>query len=103
MYVTLAQVYDRLMQDVDYTAMADRIEAVFRRHRCKPSLVLDLGCGTGSLALILVDRGYDMIGVDVNGDMLEQAAGKARRQGCDLLLLMQDIRQIGRASCRERL
>ena len=93
MYVTLAQVYDRLMQDVDYTAIADRIEAVFRRYRCNPSLVLDLGCGTGSLALILAGRGYDMIGVDVNGDMLEQAASKARAQQRDVLLLMQDIRR----------
>lgn len=92
MYVTLAQVYDRLMQDVDYVSLANRIEAVFGQHGCSPSLVLDLGCGTGSLASVLSTRGYDMIGVDQSADMLEQAAQKARALGQDILLLHQDIR-----------
>ena len=92
MYVTLAQVYDRLMQDVDYSAIADRLEAILHQFRCAPNLVLDLGCGTGSLAMELAGRGYDMIGVDNNADMLEQAANKARLMNRDVLLLCQDIR-----------
>lgn len=92
MYVTLAQSYDRLMCDVDYQAIADRVEDVFRQQGCVPALVLDLGCGTGSLALILAARGYDMIGVDNNSDMLEQAAEKSRQENRALLLLCQDIR-----------
>ena len=92
MYITLAQVYDRLMQDVDYPAIADRAEAIFRQFGCAPNLVLDLGCGTGSLVLELAGRGYDMIGVDNSADMLEQAARKARAASRDVLLLCQDIR-----------
>lgn len=72
-------------------APIDRVVRVFRRHRIKPSLVLDLGCGTGSLALALMARGYDLIGVDNSPDMLDCAARKAKEVGKDLLLLQQDI------------
>ena len=39
-------------------------------------LVLELGCGTGTMTEILNDRGYDMIGVDNSEDMLEIALDK---------------------------
>ena len=91
MYVTLAHVYDSLMKDVDYESMADRIVRIFGRHRIEPALVLDLGCGTGSLALAMMARGYDLIGVDKSPDMLGCAAEKASEAGRELLLLQQDI------------
>lgn len=90
MYDILAKVYDRL-QDVDYEAFADYYEAVFRRFGCKPELVLDLGCGTGSVTLPLARRGYDMIGLDSSVDMLEAAMEKARDEGRDILFLNQDM------------
>lgn len=35
--------------------------------------VLDLGCGTGEHARFLVDRGFEIVGVDASESMLEQA------------------------------
>lgn len=92
MYITLAQVYDRLMQDIDYNAMAVHFLGLFERYGIQPSLVLDLGCGTGSLALAMAAHGFEMIGIDMSPDMLDLAAQKAAGAGVDLLLLQQDIR-----------
>ncbi|MDT4915643.1 MAG: hypothetical protein QOH89_343, partial [Pseudonocardiales bacterium] len=36
--------------------------------------VLDLGCGTGRIARGLVERGYDVVGVDQSAEMLAHAA-----------------------------
>ena len=58
----------------------------------KEGLVLDLGCGTGSLTELLVDAGYDMIGVDNSEDMLQIAMDKRAESGKDILYLLQDMR-----------
>jgi SAM-dependent methyltransferase len=39
----------------------------------EPMRVLDLGCGTGRLALMLAERGHDVVGVDPAAAMLEIA------------------------------
>lgn len=38
--------------------------------------LLDAGCGTGSLALQLAGRGYDVVGFDLSGALLEVARRK---------------------------
>lgn len=92
-YTDFAYVYDKLI-DQDYEKWADYIEDIFKKHsNKKPSLVLDLGCGTGSITNILARRGYDMIGVDISVDMLNVAREKATEEGLDVLYLCQDIRE----------
>lgn len=90
-YVDFAYVYDKLI-DQDYEKWADYIESIFNANGLKPSLVLDLGCGTGSVTNILAKRGYDMIGVDLSVDMLNVAREKANDMGVNVLYLCQDIR-----------
>jgi SAM-dependent methyltransferase len=46
-----------------------------------PARILDLGSGTGSLAVLLGERGYDVLGVDLAPRMVEQAVRKARQHG----------------------
>ena len=41
-----------------------------------PSDVLDLGCGTGSLALLAVEAGHRVVGVDLSARMVERARAK---------------------------
>ncbi len=43
----------------------------------QPDLVLDAGCGTGRVAIELARRGVDVVGVDLDAGMLEQARHKA--------------------------
>ena len=42
-----------------------------------PARVADLGCGTGTLSLLLADEGFDVVGVDFSSEMLARAANKA--------------------------
>ena len=55
-------------------------------------LSLDLGCGTGSMALQLAKRGYDTIGVDGSADMLSEARYTYDSEG--ILYLCQDMREL---------
>ncbi|KAH8919891.1 S-adenosyl-L-methionine-dependent methyltransferase [Atractiella rhizophila] len=41
--------------------------------RYKPSLLLDIGCGSGLSGDILTDGGHEWVGVDISGGMLEVA------------------------------
>lgn len=67
----LAAIYDALdpdRSDLDaYVAIAEEIDA--RR-------VLDIGCGTGTFALLLAARGIEVIGVDPAGESLKVARAK---------------------------
>ncbi len=75
-YGFLAASYDTLTSDVNYTRWADYIEKHFSRAGRPVRTVLDLACGTGTLACLLARRGYDMTGADISPDMLAQAADK---------------------------
>ncbi|ELZ23807.1 methyltransferase type 11 [Haloterrigena salina JCM 13891] len=46
-----------------------------------PRRVLDVGCGTGVISLLLAELGHDVTGVDLSTDMLERARAKARDRG----------------------
>ena len=92
-YEAIARVYDKLNAEIDYAAWADFVEACFDQFLpCRPELVLDLACGTGSMTLQLAAHGYDMIGIDGSADMLAEAYNRA--QGKDgILFLQQDMRE----------
>lgn len=93
-YEALARVYDRLNGEVDYAAIAAFYEAAFARYGIRPELVLDLGCGTGSMTLELAKRGYDMIGVDGSEEMLSKAYERMwREERTGILFLKQDMRE----------
>lgn len=57
------------------------------------NIVLDLGCGTGTLTEKLAEAGYDMIGVDNSQEMLEIAMEKREKSGKNILYLLQDMRE----------
>ncbi len=99
-YDIIAGVYDKLNKDIDYKSWADFLEAQFDRYLgCRPSLVLDLACGTGSMTAELAVRGYDMIGVDGSEQMLSFATerayvnfGEEDEYRLPILYLLQDMR-----------
>lgn len=80
-YESFASVYDTFMDNVPYEAWSVYVTGLLKKHGIKEGLVLDLGCGTGSLTELLAGEGYDMIGVDVSEDMLEIAQEKKRNSG----------------------
>lgn len=74
-YEGLAASYDGLMEDAAYRRRA----AYLLRHlrRCGAERVLDLGCGTGTIACLLAEQGLRVTAADASADMLAQAAEKA--------------------------
>lgn len=96
-YDLLAPFYDKFNGDINYSDWADFIEKIIEREYKigKPELVLDLGCGTGSMTFELAKRGYDMTGVDYSSEMLDIARDRAEAEGksSDILWLLQDMRE----------
>lgn len=93
MYEEFANVYDSMIKDVDYKRLSTYINRLLEEF-CdirQNDLVLDLGCGTGSLIVELAKYGYDMIGVDISFDMLNIAREKLEENGVSALLLNQDM------------
>lgn len=92
-YTSFAQVYDLFQDNVPYEQWCEYLTGLLEEYGVKDGLVLDLGCGTGSLTELLSHRGFDMIGVDNSGEMLEMAMEKRSRSGRDILYLLQDMRE----------
>ncbi|MDO5424414.1 MAG: class I SAM-dependent methyltransferase [Eubacteriales bacterium] len=92
-YEAFASVYDLFMDNVPYEEWCAYICGVLGEYGIEDGLVLDLGCGTGSLTELLAGKGYDCIGVDLSADMLEVALEKREASGHDILYLQQDMRE----------
>ena len=92
-YTSFAKVYDTFMDNVPYSAWAEYIREHLEEEGISDGIVLDLGCGTGSMTEELAGMGYDMIGVDGASDMLEIAIKKREESGHDILYLLQDMRE----------
>lgn len=89
-YTGFASVYDRFMEDVPYEHWRDVILHELKAASVRDGLLLDLGCGTGTLTRMLASEGYDMIGVDRSQEMLTEAREKTA--DADILYLCQDMR-----------
>lgn len=76
-YEALASSYDSLTLDVPYEEMLAYMETLLQRHGVRPRSVLDLACGTGSMAVLLAKRGYQVLAADLSEDMLTMAWEKA--------------------------
>jgi ubiquinone/menaquinone biosynthesis C-methylase UbiE len=73
------------------TRIRDAWEALLLPLLPEPSgRVADLGCGTGSLAVLLATHGYEVSGLDISGNMLDLARAKARSAEVDVDLIHGD-------------
>lgn len=96
-YTLLSKIYDSWQEENNPVKWADYIEKIIRTHcrmqagdgRNGSFLLLDLGCGTGSFAIEMSQRGYDVIGLDLSDEMLNAAREK---DGADnIMFIRQDI------------
>ncbi len=116
-YTDFASVYDTFMDNAPYAEWAGYIVGLLKKYGIRPcgeeaieqgdeadrvhqealaaerNVVVDLGCGTGTLTELLADAGYDMIGIDSSQEMLNLALQKKERSGREILYLMQDMRE----------
>ncbi len=94
MYRDFAVVYDKLMGDADYTERTKYVLSLFDEYDRKPTLLLDLCCGTGNFSTKLSENGISVIGVDISEEMLSVAREKAINKGEDILYLCQDATEL---------
>ena len=92
-YGRFAGVYDIFMDNVNYGEWTDYIIEALVQDGIKDGLVLELGCGTGTVTEMLADAGYDMIGIDNSEEMLAEAMEKRVESGQDILYLLQDMQE----------
>lgn len=57
--------------------------------------VLDVGCGTGFLALLFAERGHRVTGTDLAPEMIARAQEKARERGLSVTYLVDDAEASG--------
>lgn len=84
--MTEAQFWDRLApkyaaQPVKDVAAFDRKKAITRQHLHPAATVVELGCGTGSLALELARHAGQIHAIDVSAEMTRIAERKKAEQG----------------------
>lgn len=106
-YSDFAAVYDELMDNAPYEQWCERLDMLIRKYGVsrpgrdsatlldsEKNLVLDLGCGTGTLTELMYEKGYDMIGVDLSESMLDIAMKKREESKSEILYLLQDMREL---------
>lgn len=114
-YTDFASVYDTFMDETPYEEWAEFLHRLIEEYGIsvptmhaeretatdeqkvldsERNLVLDLGCGTGTLTELLARYGYDMIGVDLSQEMLNIAMDKKVKSGSNILYLCQDMREL---------
>ncbi|WP_458121677.1 class I SAM-dependent DNA methyltransferase [Paenibacillus sp. Z6-24] len=74
-YRKFAYVYDELMEDMPYPDWLRFVREAWDRYGM-PRTVAELGCGTGSITIPLVNSGFRMTGIDLSSDMLSVARDK---------------------------
>ena len=92
-YSGFAKVYDLFMDNIPYEEWTDYVKELLAEEGVKDGILLDLGCGTGSVTELLAESGFDMIGIDNSEEMLEIAMEKREESGHDILYLLQDMRE----------
>lgn len=86
-YAALAAGYDAVMDHVDYDAWADYAVTLLQTYAPRAEALVELGCGTGELALRLVPLGPETLsyrGYDGSPEMVAVARQKAAEAGVAL-------------------
>lgn len=96
MYQEFAYLYDIFMDNIPYEEWCTYLCGLLSEYGIIDGLVAELGCGTGTMTELLMNAGYDMIGIDNSADMLEVAREKLYEMDFDgeppILYLKQDMR-----------
>lgn len=96
-YGQFAHIYDQLMQDVPYDKWVSFVQTVKQRYMGEDSnlfSVVDVGCGTGELAVRFAQQGWEVSGVDLSESMLAIAHEKASASGHSIALFEQNMAEL---------
>ena len=90
-YTSFAQVYDLFMDNIPYDDWCNYLVELLKKYGVNDGLILELGCGTGSVTRRMASNGYNMIGIDNSEDMLAIARDNTDNNSDNILYLLQDM------------
>jgi SAM-dependent methyltransferase len=83
--------YDQRLADTPLL----RVDHEFvERHCAKPGRLIDLGCGTGRLAIPMAKKGFTVVGVDLSEEMLRKTRDKSVTADASVLMVKANIVQL---------
>ena len=78
LYKKFAVYYDLIYSKKDYEKEVKFVDSLIKKSKVNGKDLLEMGCGTGSHAVILKKKGYNVTGVDINKEMLKIARKKVK-------------------------
>ncbi|CQR46910.1 Ubiquinone biosynthesis O-methyltransferase [Paraliobacillus sp. PM-2] len=90
-YNKMAGVYDRFMENAPYDQWTSFTKELLTIYQPNPNAIIDLGCGTGQITLLLAKLGFEMTGVDFASDMLSIAQQRASEENIAVQWIQQDL------------
>jgi ubiquinone/menaquinone biosynthesis C-methylase UbiE len=93
LYDHYARVYDDSGQIAFSLKMIPYLDELLQRHSVPGRSMLDLACGTGTVALSYAQQGWEVYAVDASTGMLDQARRKAQESGLAVTFSRQDMRE----------
>jgi len=87
-YSSISGIYDLWQEQNDPEKWVLYAEKIIEKHLMKTKgdgtgqkfILLDLGCGTGSIAIKMAEKGYEVIGIDKSSEMLSIARDKNKSE-----------------------
>ena len=86
-YKSFSYYYDEIMELIEYDGWVD-----LTKKYLKPNdKILDLACGSGTLAISLANSGYDVSGLDLSAEIINVAKEKAKMNHVDINFSIKDM------------
>jgi len=92
-YQYLSEIYDKSMElsGIDYDKWFGKIQDLLGNDKENIKNILELGCGTGNITQRLLEYGYEVVGVDISGEMLSIAKEKLGNFSEKVIFMQQDV------------
>ena len=89
-YNNFSYVYDKFMDNIPYGEWCTYLNRLFQKYQTDTGSLVELGCGTATMTLLMAQHGFQMTGIDNSPDMLSMASEKLTHNS-GITLLLQDM------------
>lgn len=93
-YGKFAYLYDELMTDAPYEQWVSFVLDIIKKNGNHHRQILDVGCGTGNIAIPLSKHGLQVTAVDLSEEMLFVAKEKSDAAEAEVQFFQQDMREL---------